>query len=303
MSTGTSYESAMTDPKRCLITGANSGIGKQAAVQLAAKGFGVIMGCRSLERGKAALAEVRRQSGNDGAELVQMDLSSPASIRAAAEGLVEGGAALDVVIHNAASFDITRKQRVLTDDGVELTWATNHLGPVLLTDLLLPALRRAEQGRLILISSKGLIAHPRLRVDLEDPEFEDRKFGVQKAYYQSKLAQVCYLFELAEQLADTAITVHGVRVTNVKIDTSRYPDMPKALLWIYSMKSAFSISPAEMAETYTWLAAGDAAGQVTGRYWDSIDRSAKPPKAALDVEHRRQVMARTRQYLDRFAAS
>jgi NAD(P)-dependent dehydrogenase (short-subunit alcohol dehydrogenase family) len=97
---------------------------------------------------------------------------------------------LDVLIHNAATFDIRQKERVLTEEGIEKVWATNHVGPVLLTDLLLPAVKRSEQGRIITISSKGLISYPFLRVDLADAEFARRKFSVQKAYYQSKLAQV-----------------------------------------------------------------------------------------------------------------
>lgn len=289
----------MSDAKRCLITGASSGIGKQAAIQIAAKGYRVLMACRSRERGGAAREEVRRLSGSDAVDLLLVDLSSPGSIRAMAAGLE--GETLDVLIHNAAWFDVTKKERVLTAEGVELCWATNHLGPVLMTDLLMPALRRAAQGRVILVSSKGLAVYPGLRVDLDDPELERRRYSVQRAYYQSKLAQVCYLLDLAEGLAEPRITVHGVRVTNVKIDVSRYPDMPKPLLWMYSVKSALSISPAAMAETYTWLATGARAGESSGGYWDSIDKPARPSRAALDPEHRRQVMELTRRYLERLA--
>jgi NAD(P)-dependent dehydrogenase (short-subunit alcohol dehydrogenase family) len=172
----------MTKRKTCLITGANSGIGKQAAIQIATKGYRVLMGCRNRSRGKVALQEVRALSGSDAAQLVLVDLSSPESIRSMAREVEDRHEVLDVLIHNAGYFDITQKQRRLTDQGVELTWATNHLGPVLMTDLLLPALRRAEQGRILLVSSKGLVVYPNLRVNLEDVEFERCKFSVEKAY-------------------------------------------------------------------------------------------------------------------------
>ena len=179
---------------------------------------------------------------------------------------------LDVLIHNAGNFDITQKQRCLTNEGVELTWATNHLGPVLMTDVLLPALLRAEHGRVLLVSSKGLVVYPNLRVDFLDVEFERRKFSVKKAYYQSKLAQVCYLLELAEQLSETAVSVHGIRVTVVKVDLGRYPNLPWYMRRMYTLKSAFSISPAEMAKTYTWLATAEPAGLGSGGYVSSSTR-------------------------------
>ena len=95
-------------------------------------------------------------------------------------------------MHNAADFDIARKAPRFSEDGIERVWATNHLGPVLLTELLLPALRRSPGGRILTVASRGLSLYPRLTVDLEDPEFRKRRFSVQKAYYQSKLAQVMY---------------------------------------------------------------------------------------------------------------
>jgi len=178
--------------KVCVITGANSGIGKAAAVQIAQQGHQVVMACRSRERGEAALQDVRRESGSDLVELMVLDMSSQASIRAFAAAFLAQYAVCDVLIHNAAAFDIRQKARKVTDEGIESIWATNHVGPVLLTNLLLEALQRSEQGRVITISSKGLAVYPFLKVDLADPEFKQRKFSVHKAYYQSKLAQVMY---------------------------------------------------------------------------------------------------------------
>ncbi|MCB9422601.1 MAG: SDR family NAD(P)-dependent oxidoreductase [Ardenticatenaceae bacterium] len=297
--------------KTGIITGANSGIGKEAAVQIAQKGYRVIMACRSQARGEAALQEVRRESGSEAVELMLVDMSLQSSIRAFAAAFLTKYEVLDVLIHNAAMFDIRQKERVLTEEGVETVWATNHVGPVLLTDLLLPAVKRSEQGRIITISSKGLTAYPFLRVDLTDPEFARRKFSVQKAYYQSKLAQVMYTCWLADQLRDTAtsatdivsalsagVTVNSIRVTNVQIDVaSRYPNMPKLAQKAYAMKSKFAILPAKMAETYTYLATSPAVSQTTGSYFDDPEHIVQSSKYSRDKENIAQVMALTMKYV------
>jgi NAD(P)-dependent dehydrogenase (short-subunit alcohol dehydrogenase family) len=129
-------------PKTCIITGANSGIGKAAAIQIARRGYRVILACRNRERGEAALIDVRAKSGSETVELMIVDMSSQGSIRAFAEEYRAKYEVLDVLIHNAAAFDIRAKARQVTEDGIENIWATNHLGPVWLTDLLLDPLKR-----------------------------------------------------------------------------------------------------------------------------------------------------------------
>ncbi len=154
--------------KICVITGANSGIGKAAAIQIAQKGCRVVMACRNQERGEAALQDIRQKAGTEDVELMIVDMSLQASIRAFAGAYLTKYRVLDVLIHNAAVFDIRQKEIAFTDEGIEKIWATNHIGPVLLTDLLLDALKQSEQGRIVTISSKGLIMHPRLKINLED---------------------------------------------------------------------------------------------------------------------------------------
>lgn len=255
--------------KIVVITGGNSGIGKAAAVQIAQQGHKVIIACRSQQRGEAALADIRQQANSSAVELMVVDMSRQSSIRTFAQAFLARYAQLDVLIQNAALFDIRQKQIEFTDEGVEKVWATNHVGPVLLTNLLLDALKQSEQGRILTISSKGLIAYPLLKVNLADPEFRERKFSVQKAYYQSKQAQVMYTYWLAKMLAETAVTANAIRVTNVQIDVDeRYPNMPSLLRKMYRFKSQFSISPAEMAKTYTYLALSPEVAQTSGTYYD-----------------------------------
>jgi len=284
--------------KVCVITGANSGIGKAAAIQIAQQGHQVIMACRNPERGEAALQDVRKESDNHGVELMIVDMSLKSSIKAFAAEFLAKYEVLDVLIQNAAAFDIRQKERKLTNEGVELVWATNQVGPVLLTDLLLGALKASEQGRVITISSKGLAVYPRLKVDVDDPEFANKKFSVQKAYYQSKQAHVMYTYWLADQLKETAVTANSIRVTNVKIDVdARYPGVPKWQRKIYSMKSKFSISPEEMAETYTYLALSPEVNQTTGTYYDDPTHIVKSNGWSQDMENIKLVMGKTLSYL------
>ncbi|WP_162418141.1 SDR family NAD(P)-dependent oxidoreductase [Cyclobacterium roseum] len=284
--------------KVCLITGGNSGIGKQAAIQLAQIGFHVIVGVRNLERGEVALAEIREKSGKKDVELLQIDLSSKKSIIDASNGLKNSHEKLDVLIHNAADFDISRKRPEKSVDGMESIWATNHIGPVLLTNLLMDLIKKSEQGRIITIASQGLVMHPKLTVDLDDPEFENRKFSVSSAYYQSKLAQVMYTYWLAEQLKDTNITVNGIRVTNVQVDISRYPTISRLMKFLYAIKSKFSISPEHMARTYTYLASSSDVSKTTGKYFNEKNKPVSSSAYSMKKENIDAVMELTMKYLN-----
>ena len=284
--------------KVCVITGANSGIGKAAAIQIAQQGHHVVMACRNPERGQAALQDVQRKSGNDSVELIILDMSLQSSIKAFAETFLAKYDLLDVLIHNAAAFDIRQKERKLTSEGIELVWATNHIGPVLLTELLLNAIKQSEQGRIITISSKGLMMYPFLKVNIGDPESAHRKFSVQNAYYQSKLAQVMYTYWLAEELRGTAVTVNSIRVTNVKIDVdTRYPEVSKLARKMYSFKSRFSISPEKMAETYTYLALSPEVSLTTGTYYDDPQHIVQSTSYCRDQEKIKQVMDLSMSYI------
>ncbi len=284
--------------KTCLITGGNSGIGKQAAIQLAQTGFHVIIGIRNLKRGEVALEEIKEKSDKNDIELLQIDMSSRKSIINASRELKNRIEKLDVLIHNAADFDIARKQAEKSADGIETIWATNHIGPVLLTDSVMNLIKNSEQGRIITIASQGLVMHPKLKVDLQDPEFKNRKFSVPNAYYQSKLAQVMYTHWLSEQLKNTDITANCIRVTNVKIDTSRYPDISGFMKFLYSIKSRFSISPEDMAKTYTYLAASSEVIKTTGKYFNEKNKTVNPSPYTMQKENIDAVMELTMKYVE-----
>lgn len=287
----------MNKSKTCFITGANSGIGKEAAIQIAQRGYQVFIGSRNKERGENALKEIQEKSGTQYVKLILIDLSSQDSIHQATKSLKSETNQLDVLIHNAADFDIARKKPVQSIDGIESIWATNHLGPVLLTNECLELLENSDQGRIITIASQGLVMHPRLKIDLDDPEFKKRKFSVPKAYYQSKLAQVMYTYWLADQLKDSSITANCIRVTNVKIDVSRYPHLSGFMKFLYKIKSQFSISPEEMAKTYTYLATVEDLSLVSGKYFNEKNQQVKSSAYSSNEIAIENLMALTKTYL------
>jgi NAD(P)-dependent dehydrogenase (short-subunit alcohol dehydrogenase family) len=285
--------------KTCIITGGNSGIGKQAAIQIAQKGYRVIIGCRNKERGQKALQEIKHLAGTGYVGLVIIDMASKISILKAVEEIKSKHQVLDVLIHNAADFDISRKKPVLSPDGIETIWATNHIGPVILTASLLPLLQKSGQGRVITIASTGLVMYPNLKVDLDDPEFKHRKFSVAKAYYQSKLAQIMFTYRLAQKQKENNITANCIRVTNVKIDINRYPNVSAFMKWVYSLKSKSSISAKEMAKTYTWLAVSPELGNVTGKYFNEKNEVVSSSKYSVDKKNIDDVMRLTHEYLEK----
>jgi len=268
--------------KVILITGANSGIGKAASFQLAKLGASVVMACRSKERGAQALVEVEEAANSLQVYLMQVDMSSQGSIRHFAREFLERYGELHVLIHNAANFDHTQKRPVLTVDGLETVFATNHLGPFLLTKLLLELLRTCAPSRIITVASKGLLSYPFLDIEFDNLNGE-RKFNLQHAYYHSKQAQVMFTFDLAERLRGTGVSAHCVRVGNVAIPDERLSHLPGWMLKMYEAKRKFSMTPEKMAETYVWLAADPMAEQAGG-YWDAPGVSVKANKKAYSKE-------------------
>jgi NAD(P)-dependent dehydrogenase (short-subunit alcohol dehydrogenase family) len=276
----------MTDNKNqkvIVVTGANSGIGKEAAIQLARLGAKVILACRSEERGKQALEDVQSASRSDHVEFMQVDMSSQASIRHFVETFKSRHSRLDVIIHNAANFDLTLKKPTLNGDGIEKIFATNHVGVFLMTELLLDMLKSSAPSRIITVASKGLTLYPFLDMEFDNLNGE-RKFSAQHAYYHSKLAQVMFTYDLANRLKDSGVTVNCVRVTNVAIPDERLPQMPGWLKKIYSLKRSISITPERQAETYVHLAVESSVENLTGGYWDENNKQVRSNKNSYHQE-------------------
>lgn len=287
------------DKKICIVTGANAGIGKQAAIQMAEQGYHVIIGCRNKERGENALKDIIKVSKSSSVELIMLDLSLKSSTKKFADEVINRYDHIDVLIHNAAIFDIAQKKAIYTTEGHETVWMINHINPIYLTYLLLDKLKEAKQGRIITISSQGLLAKPFLKVDLNDPEYRQKKFNMTNAYYQSKRAQVMFTYYLADQLKNTNITVNSIRVTAVQIDVSRHPDISKFMKWAYEQKSKKSITPLEMAKTYTYLATSDEVTNVTGKYYNEKNTQVSSNKYSMDKDNIKALMDLSFTYIDK----
>ncbi|MBI5352133.1 MAG: SDR family oxidoreductase [Chloroflexi bacterium] len=274
--------------KTVIVTGANSGIGKAASIQLAQSGARVVMMCRSKERGEQALQDVRTAAKSENVELILVDMSSQESVRKAVGEFLSRHKKLDVIINNAANFDHRQTKPIVTVDGLENVFATNHVNIFLMIQLLLDTLKASAPSRVITVASKGLITYPFLDIDFDNLAGE-KKFSMQHAYYQAKQAQVMFTFELAEHLKGTGVTVNCVRVGNVAIPDTRLDHLPKFLLKMYEMKRRFALTPEKMAETYTWLAADSSLTHVTGGYWDAPNTPVKANKNAYNRETQKRL--------------
>lgn len=258
--------------KRVLITGANSGIGKMAAIALAQQGAEIVMGCRNLSSAEAAKGEIQQQAPGAEVHVMALDLASLQSIHQFAEQCNKQFDRLDVLINNAGLASIERQE---TQDGFELTMGTNHLGPFLLTHLLLPLLQKAEHARIINVASHS---HYSGKIDFDD--FHSKhNYRVMKVYGASKLANVLFTQELAERLRDQGITVNalhpGMVATNIWPDDKLWQ---RAASWVAKQ---FMISEKKGAETTVYLASSDKVAQTSGKYFYK-KKPVRPAKACND---------------------
>ena len=216
--------------RRCLVTGANSGIGYESALALADLGAEVVLLCRSRERGEAAAERIREQTGNARVSVEELDVSRLASVRSAAARLQERP--VDVLIHNAGALP---DERVETEDGLELTLATHVVGPFLLTRLLRPALEKSSDARVIWVSSGGMYTR---RLNVRDPNWQEREYDGVVAYAETKRAQVVLAELWAEELRGTSVVVNSMHPGWA--DTPSVEDVPSQLLPRHAAPSAHS---------------------------------------------------------------
>jgi len=269
--------------KVCIVTGANSGIGKAAALKLSKNGATVIMVCRSKERGQSVLEQISKESKNPNIRLMIADLSSQKSIRTFIMEFNSQYNNLHVLINNAANFDMNLKKPQLTEDDIETIFATNHLGPFLLTNLLIEKLKASVPSRVINVASKGLVAYPFLNIEFGNLNGEKR-YSAMHAYYHSKLAQVMFTYELAHRLNETGVTANCIRVSNVAISDERLANHSKVLQVLYKQKRRFSITPERMAEAYLYLAASPDLVNVSGKYFDEYFRQVSSSRNSYNKE-------------------
>jgi len=190
--------------RTAIVTGAASGIGVETARALASAGARVVMPVRSRSKGDAVAADIRASTGNQAVEVADMDLEDFASVRAFADAFVGTGAALDLLINNAGIM-ASPERRIA--GGFESQFGTNHLGHMLLTGRLAPALLRGERARVVALTSIG---HRRSPIVFEDPNFEHRPYDKWAAYGQAKTANALFAVELNRLLEPQGVTAFAV---------------------------------------------------------------------------------------------
>ena len=242
----------------CLVTGANSGVGLAVARGLAERGATVVLGCRSRERGEAAVDSVRRATGNDRVTLELVDLSLQQSVRDFAARFARSHERLDVLVNNAAVWPACRE---LTNEGIELTWATNVLGPFLLTRSLLGQLRAGKPARIINVAS--LLA---LWLDLDDVEMKRRTFRPTVAYAQSKQAVLMLTAGWSERLQDATVTANAVHPGAVGTSLFARHRGPIGTFLSWGL-NFIGRPPEDGADTILWLATDPAGEHETGKLW------------------------------------
>jgi NAD(P)-dependent dehydrogenase (short-subunit alcohol dehydrogenase family) len=189
--------------KTILITGSTDGIGQQCAVELAHMGARVILHGRNPSRGKAVLEHIRKESQNGGVDLFLADFASLHHVRRMADEVLAKYPGIDVLVNNAGVY---LRNRQLSEDGYEMTFAVNHLAHFLLTNLLLDALKTSAPSKILVVSSE---AHQNARLDLDNLQGEKR-YEAYSIYSMSKLANLLFTYELAERLKDTSVSVNAL---------------------------------------------------------------------------------------------
>jgi NAD(P)-dependent dehydrogenase (short-subunit alcohol dehydrogenase family) len=232
-----------------LVTGATSGLGQATALDLARMGMHVLVHGRNPELGEKVVREIRRATGNEQVELVLADLASQRQIHQLAEQVRENYDRLDVLVHNAGVY---MGRRQLTADGLETTFAVNHLVPFLLTHLLLDRLKRSAPSRIVTVSST---THQSItRVEWNNLQGEKR-YDAYTAYALSKLGNILFTYALAERLQDAGVTANTLHpgTVNTKLLRAGF--------------GGYGISPQEGAETPVYLAASPEVEGITGKYF------------------------------------
>jgi len=274
---------ARLDGKVVVITGANTGIGKVCALELSRRGAKVVMLCRSTERGEAAAEEIRKET--EGEVIVhKMDLSSLTSVRACAEQLGNSLERIDILLNNAG---IMACPKGLTEDGFELQIGTNHFGHFLLTNLLMPLIKRAAPGaRIVNVSSA---AHEMGAMHWDDINFEKTKYRPIVAYGQSKLANVLFTRELARKGEGSGVTAYSLHPGVIATELGRnIGDSFGALgACIMSCSRPFIKTVESGAQTSLYCCLDESLAEESGKYYSDCREKQPAVQATSDEDAKR----------------
>jgi NAD(P)-dependent dehydrogenase (short-subunit alcohol dehydrogenase family) len=267
--------------KVCVVTGATSGIGEITARTLAEQGATVVMVCRDKAKAERVRDAIRARAGNEHVDVVLADLGSFADVRRAAADIAANYSRVDVLINNAGAVNM---KRTVTTDGIETTFAVNHLAPFLLTNLLLQKLVESSPARIVTVASR---AHRgALYLDLTDPEGE-RFYNGWLAYSQSKLCNILFTYELARRLAGSGVTANCVHPGTV---TTGFGKNQRGLVNVVVRAFApLMLTPEQGARASIFLATSPSVAAVTGRYFNHDTTEARSTRLSHDRDLARRL--------------
>jgi retinol dehydrogenase-12 len=268
--------------KNVIVTGANTGIGRITAQQLARQKANVILACRSEDKTRPVLDAIVAAGGR--AEYLPLDLADLASVRAAAATFLKRDESLAVLVNNAG----LAGAHGLTKDGFEITFGTNHVGPYLFTRLLMPALERASEARVVNVASEGHYRAP--GIDWDGVRTPTKTTTAFPEYCVSKLANVLFSAELARRSSPTVRT-YSLHPGAVATDVWR--EVPWGLRHFMKL---FMLSNEQGARTSVYCATSDDVGHETGLYYDSC-RQKTPSKLARDEAFAKELWERSAGYV------
>lgn len=261
--------------KICMVTGATSGIGEVTATALAKQGAATILVGRSADKGAATVRRIQEQTGNLNVSFLKADLSSQTDIRQVAEQFQAQYSRLDVLVNNVGGVFLQRK---LSVDGIEMTFALNHLSGFMLTNLLLNPLKTSSSSRIVNVSSKQ---HIYAHLDESDWQMEKKYSGIE-AYHRSKLTNLLFTYELARRLEDTGVTVNAVKPGFTKTSLGRNNGWSPLLMVLRLVTAIAAQSVDKGAETSIYLATSPDVETVSGKYFDK-QTAIESSKVSYDV--------------------
>ena len=264
-----------------LITGASSGIGLETAKQLAAQGAQLVLVARSEDKLKEAVATIKAQTPSANVKYYIADFSSQKSVRNLAQNITRNYTKLDVLINNAGC---VVPEFQLTEDGLEKTIATNHFAYFILTNELLPLVKKSDYARIVNVASGS---HYQGKIDFESFT-KEKGYFIMKAYAQSKLANVLFTYELAERLKGTQVTVNCLHPGFVKTEIgNKKTNWYSSLFWsLGTMLGGISVQNG--AKTSVYLASSPEVKGVSGKYFDKC-KAVEPNKDAYNADLRKQL--------------
>ena len=270
--------------KVVIVTGANTGIGKETAVGLAALGATVVLACRNRSKAEAAADEIRSRTGRDDVQLVDLDLADLDSVRACADEVRQRFERLDVLVNNAG---LELGKRTTTKQGFEATFGINHLGHFLLTNLLLDRLKASAPARIVNVSSVGH-HFARRGIPWDDLQWETSRYTASGAYCVSKLANLLFTRELACRLPATEVTANACHPGAVRSEFASSDDMGRLYGGFMKVGGLFLISSKSGARTSIYLASSPEVEGKTGGYYVRR-KPGHPSKHAQDDDAARRL--------------